>query len=59
MSDSLFYIIIAVAGIGLLVVMIWYFMLSKRFSKEEIPSIINATMRAINREKNNEKEKDR
>ena len=32
---------------------------SKRFSKEEIPSIINATMRAINREKNNEKEKDR
>ena len=33
MSDSLFYIIIAVAGIGLLGIMIWYFVLSKSVNK--------------------------
>ena len=36
MSDSLFYIIIGVAGIGLLGVMVWYFLLSKRLNKEEL-----------------------
>ena len=39
MSDSLFFIIIAVAGIALLGIMIWYFMLSKRFSKEDLKYI--------------------
>ncbi len=36
MSDSLFYIIIAVAGLGLLGIMIWYFILSKSMNKEDI-----------------------
>ena len=36
MSDSLFYIIIGIAGIGLLGVMVWYFILSKRMNKEEM-----------------------
>ena len=36
MSDTLFYIIIAVAGIGLFIVMIWYFLLSKKLSKEDL-----------------------
>ena len=36
MSDSLFYIIIGVAGIGLLGIMAWYFVLSKRINKDEM-----------------------
>ena len=36
MSDSLFYAIIGVAGIGLLGVMIWYFVLSKSMNKDDI-----------------------
>lgn len=36
MSDSLFYIIIAVAGLGLLGIMIWYFVLSKSMNKDDM-----------------------
>ena len=36
MSDSLFYIIIGVAGIGLLGIMVWYFLLSKRMNKDDL-----------------------
>lgn len=39
MSDSFFYIIMAVAGVGLFAIMIGYFMLSKRFSKEDLKYI--------------------
>lgn len=39
MSNSLFYSIIAVAGLGLLVIMAWYFILSKRYSKEDLKYI--------------------
>jgi len=39
MNDSLFYIIIAVAGVGLLGIMIWYFLLSKRLNKDELKYI--------------------
>ena len=33
MSDSLFYIIITVAGIGMIGIMIWYFILSRSVNK--------------------------
>ena len=36
MSDSLFYMIIGIAGIGLLGIMIWYFILSKSMNKDDI-----------------------
>ena len=36
MSDSLFYIIIGIAGVGLLGVLIWYFVLSKRMNKDDM-----------------------
>lgn len=36
MSDSLFYVIIGIAGIGLLGIMIWYFVLSKSMNKDDI-----------------------
>ena len=36
MSDSLFYIIIGIAGIGLLGILIWYFILSKRMNKDDM-----------------------
>lgn len=36
MSDSLFYIIIAIAGIGLFGIMVWYFLLSKRMNKDDM-----------------------
>ena len=36
MSDSLFYIIIGVAGIGLFGIMIWYFVLSKSMNKDAL-----------------------
>lgn len=36
MSDSLFYMIIAVAGLGLLGIMIWYFVLSKSMNKDDM-----------------------
>ena len=39
MVDSLLYIIIAIAAVGLFVIMIWYFMLSKRFSREDLKYI--------------------
>lgn len=39
MGDTLFYIIIAIAGLGLFGVMVWYFLLSKRFSKEDLKYI--------------------
>ena len=39
MSDSLFYIIIAIAGIGLFAVMLWYFILSKKINKEDLKYI--------------------
>ena len=39
MSDSLFYLIIAIAGAGLFGIIIWYIMLSKRFSKEDLKYI--------------------
>ena len=39
MNDSLFYIIMAVAGVGLLGIMIWYFLLSKRFNKDDLKYI--------------------
>ncbi len=39
MNDSLFYIIIAVAGIGLLGIMIWYYLISKRMNKEDLKYI--------------------
>ena len=39
MNDSIFYIIIAVAGVGLFAVMIWYFLLSKRLNKDDIKYI--------------------
>ncbi len=39
MSDSLFYIIMAVAGVALLGIMIWYVILSKRLSKDDLKYI--------------------
>lgn len=39
MNDSLFYIIIAIAGIALFGIMVWYFLLSKRYSKEDLKYI--------------------
>ena len=39
MSDSFFYIIMAIAGVALFAVMIGYFMLSKRFNKEDLKYI--------------------
>ena len=39
MSDSLFYIIIAVAGVALLGIIIWYVILSKRLSKDDLKYI--------------------
>lgn len=36
MSDSLFYIIIGVAGIGLFGIMIWFFVISKAMNKEQL-----------------------
>ena len=36
MNDTLFYIIIGIAGIGLLGILIWYFILSKSVSKADI-----------------------
>lgn len=36
MSDTMFYIIIAVAGIGLLGILIWYFILSKSINKSNL-----------------------
>ena len=39
MNNSLFYIIMAVAGVGLFGIMIWYFLLSKRFNKDDLKYI--------------------
>ena len=39
MSDSMFYIIMAIAGVALFVIMVFYFMLSKRYSKEDLKYI--------------------
>ena len=39
MSDMFFYMIIGIAGVGLLGIMIWYFLLSKRFSSEDLKYI--------------------
>lgn len=39
MGDSLFYVIIAVAGIGLFGIMIWYYLISKRMNKEDLKYI--------------------
>ena len=39
MSDSLFYIIMAVAGVALLGIMIWYVILSKKLSKDDLKYI--------------------
>ena len=39
MSDSLFYIIMAIAGVGLFVIMLWYFILSRRFSASDMKHI--------------------
>ncbi len=36
MSDSLFFIIIVIAGFGLLGIMIWYFLLSKSMNKDDL-----------------------
>ena len=39
MSDSLFYIVVTIAGVALFVVMIWYFLLSKKLNKDDIKYI--------------------
>ena len=39
MSDTFFYIIIAVAGVGFFGIMVWYFILSKKTNKEELKYI--------------------
>ena len=39
MNDSLFYLIIAIAGIALFAIIIWYVILSKRYSKEDLKYI--------------------
>ena len=39
MNDSIFYFIMIFAGVGLLAIMIWYFLLSRRFSKEDLKYI--------------------
>lgn len=39
MSDALFYIIIGIAGIGLFGIMVWYFLSTKRLTKEDLKYI--------------------
>ena len=39
MSDSTFYVVTAIAGIGLFAIIIGYFMLSKRYSKDDLKYI--------------------
>lgn len=39
MSDSFFFIVMVIAGVGLLGVLIWYFILSKRLNKEDLKYI--------------------
>ena len=39
MSDSLFYAIIAIAAIGLIVIFVWYFIISKKFNKDDVKYI--------------------
>lgn len=39
MNDTFFYIIIAIAGLGLFVIMLWYFILSRKINKEDLKYI--------------------
>jgi hypothetical protein len=39
MSDALFYIIVGIAGVGLFGIMVWYFLSTKRLTKEDLKYI--------------------